>query len=301
HGQSPTPQSTPQRTPDPSWERQRAIEQNNNRRLEAMRMKNAVNTRETTQNVVQNIESIYRKPTSKERKLLAPNPEDLKKFDEFLGKSDTGIIKLVPDFGCAANPNVIVASPDCLKYSMPGAGSSYSFRVNNYRIQRLADLTYTKNSFQAIGILLHGILVDIGDVSLEQVSLDTKGLKFLIDFIPTEDYKKGREIDREFLQGIKKEGFLYSRAVAAKENTTYILRSVAYRGKSYRAVQGLTYDEFDFDKRKDIIVAFRIIRTDEDGSITILWKELESKKSPTIKKTNQTKPDIEENKFVTEK
>jgi hypothetical protein len=54
-----------------------------------------------------------------------------------------------------------------------------------------------------------------------------------------------------------------------------------------RAVQGITYDEFRFDKRRDVTVAFRVIRVHDDGSVTIAWRRLADKKSPSIKPTKE--------------
>ena len=291
----PTP--TPQSTVNPAEEANRRIRQQRelDGRFETLRNsgtnRNTILRRAVT---LQNIGNIYRKPTKSEFKLLAPGKEDLKKYAPFLRQSHTGLIKLIADRGCAEHTNVINVSEECLKYSMPGAGSSYSFRTENYSIRRLSDLTYTDNSFQALGILAHAILVNIGDVPLEQISLETKGLKFLTDFETVTDFNKAKEIDRQIIEGVETNGFLYSRGAKTVENATYILRSIAYRGSYYRAFQGLVYDELDFDERKDIIVAFRVVRRDAE-SATILWKELNNQKSPVIKRQNQK---LEENKFV---
>jgi hypothetical protein len=233
--------------------------------------------------VYQNISKFYRKPTDKELKMLSPEQADVQRFAAILQQPNTGIIKLVKDYGCAENPGVLVAaSPDCLTYTMPGAGSSYSFRTNNYQIRRLSDLTYTGNSFQSTGIMLHGLLVNIGDVPLEEVSAQTKGAEFLVKFAPATDLQSAHKVDLQVIDGIKKEGFVYRRNLAARENTTYLLRSIAYKGKLMRVVQGVTFNEFDFDKRKDVIIAFRVVRRDAE-SATIVWKELDSKKSPALK------------------
>jgi hypothetical protein len=232
----------------------------------------------------ESIVPLYRKPTKEELKILAPNTEDVRQYADFLKNENAGITKLAADFGCAENPSVVVVTPNCLVYTMPGAGSSFSFRINNYRIRRLADLTFSNGTFQTTGVLTHGILVNLGDVSLEQISLQTIGVKFALDFAPTAEYEQAVETERRLIAGIRQDGFIYRSGLAAEENRTYFLRSVAYRGAAMRAVQGVTYNELDFDKRADVFIAFRIIRRDEDGSITILWKQLDSKKSPKIER-----------------
>lgn len=225
---------------------------------------------------------LYRKPTRKELQAIAPNRQLFQQYSAFLRQSDTGLTRLVPDAGCAESTKVVVATEDCLKYTMPGAGFAYSFRVENYRIPRLADIIFSGGGFQASGVLLHGIFVNIGDVPLEKVSLQTKGMKFLVNFQPEPDYYKAKEIDEKLIEGFEQDGFLYRRGLFAKEDTTFVLRSIAYAGKYFRAINGITYNEFYFDRRRDIIVAFRIVETGADGSVTILWKELADKKSPKV-------------------
>ena len=231
-----------------------------------------------------NVEPLYRKPTSKELKAVEPSRELFVKYAPFLRQPDTGLTKLIDDKGCAENTKVVVASEDCLKYTMPGAGSSFSFRTQTYRIPRLADITFTSKSFQAAGVILHGIFVNIGDVPLEEVGLQTRGLKYLVDFQPEPDYEKGKALDSELMKGVGHDGFLYRRGLFIAENTTFALRSVAYGGKYFRAVKNLTYNEFDYDKRRDVIVVFRIVEKDDAGNVTILWKVLREKDSPEVKR-----------------
>lgn len=224
----------------------------------------------------------YRKPNKEELETLKVSLADKEKYAAFLRQSETGLIKLAADFKCADNTKILVATPDCLKYTMPGAGSSYSFRTENYRIQRLADLTFTNEGFEVTGALTHGIIVRIGDVPLEKVDLQTKGVKYLADFKPTVDYAEAQKIAGELVKGVMHDGFLYRRGLNANDNTTYVLRVVAYNGKLNRAVQGITYNEFDFDKRDDVIAAFRIVSRDADGGVTILWKKLAEKNAPRL-------------------
>ena len=236
-----------------------------------------------------NIEPLYRKSSKKELKAVAPRPELFEKYAEFLRQHNTGLTKLINDSGCADNTKIVVATEECLKYTMPGAGSSYSFRTDSYRIPRLADILFTDYSFQASGVLLHGIFVNVGDVALNKVNLQTKGLKFLIDFQPEPDYEKAKVIADKLVEGIESDGFLYRRGLYAKENTTFVLRSIAYAGKYFRSVSRVTYNEFAFDERRDIIVAFRIVDKDDAGNVTILWKILADEKSPRVKRQQEGK------------
>lgn len=225
----------------------------------------------------------YRKPSDKELKTVAPRRELVDKYAEFLRRPNTGLTKLIDDKGCAKSTKVISATENCLKYSMPGGGSSFSFRTENYRIPRLSDITFTEKSFQAMGVLLHGIFVNLGNVPLEDITLQSNGLKYLVDFQPQTDFKKSKEIDLQLIRGLRRDGFLYRRGLFVAEDSTFALRSIAYGGKNFRAVRGITYNEFEFDKRGDVIVVFRIVEKDAEGNITILWKSLQEKDSPKIK------------------
>lgn len=293
----------PMRTPTAAEDAQRSIrrQQESNRRYEALKGSGQWSRSTRSQKLaLQSILNTYRKPSKEESKLLTPDKEDLKKYTQFLRQPETGLIKLIADQGCAEHTSVLNVSGECLKYSMPGGGASYSFRTENYRIRRLSDITFKDNSFQSSGILAHALLVNIGDVALEHISLQTAGLKFLTDFETTDDFERARKIDLRLIEGIQDSGFTYKRVLEAAENTTYVLRSIAYRGNHYRAVQGLVYDELDFDRRKDITVAFRIIRRDDD-SVTILWKRLSEKNSPKVKKNGKDDSDVKENKLLAKK
>jgi len=237
-------------------------------------------------------EALYREPTKKELEAVAPNEELKTKYAEFLRQPNSGLIKLIKDKNCAENTKIVSADENCLKYSMPGAGNSFSFRKERYRIARLADLTFTGDSFQGTGFLTHTLLVNIGDVALESVSLQTAGLQYINEFQPEPNYNKGKIIAEKLSEGIEKDNFIYRRGHLAVENSTFVLRSIAYGGKSFRAIQGITYNEFDFDDRRDITVAFRIVEKDADENVTILWKRLSEKKSPKViwKKKNQKIP-----------
>lgn len=237
------------------------------------------------------ISQYYRKPDKKELRAVQPDQRDFQKFAAFLRKKNTGIFRLMPDVGCSPNTKVLVVSPECVKYSMPGGGSSFSFRAKTYRIPHLADLTFYGENLVVKGVLLEAILVSLGDSPIEQVSLNTRGVGFLRSRKPSKTVDDAYEFANNLRSGFIRDGFAYGRGIIAKENITFVMRSVAYRGKWLSAAAGVTYNEFDFDKRRDVIVAFRIIRKDRDGSVTILWKQLRNIRSPKL--------EIEEDEEIT--
>jgi hypothetical protein len=226
---------------------------------------------------------LYREPDKKELQILVPSVEDVERFSFFLRQPRAGLIKLVPERNCDSGGKVTSASPDCSKYSIPGAGSSYSFRIDNYRIARLADINYTGRNFRAFGVLTHGILVSIGDVPLENVDSQSEAVISLIKLQPVTDFKEAEEFALKLDKGIQNKDLIYRNILPVMENTTYLLRSIAYKGNSTQTIQGITFDEMELDKRKDVVVAFRVVRRDADGSVTLLWKELTSKNSPKLK------------------
>jgi hypothetical protein len=231
---------------------------------------------------------LYRKPNKEEIKILAPSPSLLEQHAVFLRQPDAGIIKLNGDTSCLENSEIVVAKETCLAYTFPGAGTAYSFRVESYRLPRLADLVLSKGILKTDGVLQQGIMVNLGNVPLQDVSLQSNGLKYLLEFKPVADLKSLLKIDNELSKGIAADGFLYRLGFYARNQQTFILRSIAYKGKIMRSVKGTQYNELDFDKRKDILVAFRVVETDKSGNVTILWKMLSQGNVPTLK-IEQTK------------
>jgi len=237
---------------------------------------------------------LYRKPTKDELESVKPSPALFERYRAILEREDAGLFKLVPDAGCAENSKVVTASEVCMKFTFPGAGNSYSFRVKNYRIRQLADLTFSGSDLVITGSLTHGIFVDLGDVPINEVSLQTAGLKYLIDFQPSAGFKEANTVNESLIKGIKQNGFLYTRSLPVIENNTYALRSIAYRGRVMTSIKGVPYNELDFDRRRDIVVVFRIVQKDADGSISILWNQLSDKEAPKIKPRHNDDKDKDE-------
>ena len=228
------------------------------------------------------ISPLYKKPGNKETAVLAPDAAIVQRYAAFLRQNDTGIVRLVPDSGCVFSERVVNVKEECLKYSFPGAGNSFSFRADSYRLRHLADLTYSKGKLRMTGIFMHGIAVDLGDVPIEYSSLTTPGMKFLTDFEPSTSSEDVVEVDNALARGIKSGNFVYSKEVDPSVERTYALRAVAYRGKVVRSAGGIRYNELDYDKRRDVIVVFRVVQMNDDG-ITLVWRKLTDIEPPRIK------------------
>ena len=223
----------------------------------------------------------HRKKQSKEQKQrLLPNNEDLVKHAQFLEQPDAGIFRLLPDLNCDENPLVIRADEQCLR-AIPDS-SFYSFREREYTRELLSDIRLENNHLITNGIMAQGILVSLGDVSLENVSLKSEGLAFLNAYLPHSSATEAQKQFLEIAKGVSAGNYTYRKAFPVKVNTTFAMRIIAYRGSIYRTFRGYRYDLLEGDKRIDLTLAFRIIRKSADGGITLLWKELERKKSPRI-------------------
>lgn len=298
----PTTSPTPAPTPNQDLERQRQIMESRQRdqamrRLDDISLSRTVR-RQLPASVLHDVNDIYRGATSSERSMLTPDAADLGAYRSFLRQKNTGIVRLVPGSGCGDTTKVISATANCLKYTMPGNGSYFSFRKGDYSIGRLADLHFSESSFQVAGLLQHGILTGIGDVKIQDVGVTTPGMRFLIEFEPAKDVETAKKTTKELLSGIDKDGFYYRQELNLVDNMTYAMRVVAYRASMPRSFSGYVYDEADFDRRIDVTVAFRVIRKHEDGSITLIWKQLDRKRSPALKPTDAEKGNVEINKYM---
>ncbi len=228
----------------------------------------------------------YTKEELKKLKIsLEPNKEDLEKYKDFLKNSKTGLFRLFPDFDCEFK-GVIRFDGNCANF-IPGSWS-YSFRTKTYPGQGFFDLRFSNEDLIADGLLAQEILVPLGDVSLEDTTLTSAGMKFLNEFKPeAQSQEMKKQFDR-IASVIEAGGFRYAKRVKAVENMTYALRIIAYHPENNivsPVTEGFNRESgrfLDDVKRLDMTIAFRIIRKDADGSISILWKELKRQNAPKI-------------------
>jgi hypothetical protein len=259
--------------------------------FENLRMLEILNNGQRSRDTVMNeeVHPLYRKPSKKDLKTLLPAQSLLTQYEQFLKQPETGIFKLSADAECVNTTKVVTAKENCLLNNLPGGGTAYSFRVKSHRLQHLSDVVLEKDVIKTDSILQQGIMVKLGNVELETITAQTAGLKFLFDFKPALNQEELIEIDDTLSKGIKADGFVYAYGFFVDNQTTFALRSIAYRGNIQRSISGVKYNELDFDKRKDVIVVFRILEKDANGDLTILWKEISRQDSPVIKISEKDK------------
>ena len=148
-----------------------------------------------------------KKPNSKQKKILQPDQSDLAKYSQFLQQPKTGIFRLLPDPGCEGNLNVIRADKECLE-AIPES-SFYSFREKEHTPKHLSDIRLKNNQLISDGTLSQGFLVMLGDVKLENVSLETNGLNFMHKFSATAESVEARNQFLQLVRGVESEKFLY--------------------------------------------------------------------------------------------
>lgn len=217
--------------------------------------------------------------------MLKPDPADVEAYKNFLDKDDTGIFRLYSDYDCESKSEVSVAG-SCA--NQVHGGSTRSLRPgSNY-----PDLKFNHGKLTGIGFFSQEILVDLGDVPIDSLTLVSPGMDFLNSFAPGNSFASANKQFGEIVAGMKVGEHFYSRSVVPLLNHTYGIRLVAFDNNDsiqlprYRS-SGRDMTAFRFyalqrDKRSDVILAFRVIRVESDGNITVVWKQLSRKKSPTI-------------------
>lgn len=211
-----------------------------------------------------NVRPVYKsesKLSAKERMLLATYLEDQKRYAEFLRQPGTGLFRLLPPESIR-----IVAVDNLGTGILPikGRGTYYSYSKLRHELDGWSEIGLENGSFR-VGFAPRalGFMGLLGDIPLETVTLNSKEVGPLHSLVPTTVYQEISAQGDGNIRRLRAGGFLYGSTIAALADNTYILRS---------AVSG----------KADILIAFRVIRQDADGSLHILWKKLASYPVPTL-------------------
>jgi hypothetical protein len=206
------------------------------------------------------IASLRKQLAEKEKLFLSPSAEDLAACAEFLKQPKTGLIRLFPG-------NLYVN-----RLTLHHGGASYSFFRSTHEPGMGYDIGFDKVSSSEYVpppiaeynfIINSGLITELGDVPLEKITLDHKGVKFLEGYLPANTRSQMNLEYQRAYYGIGKNGYIYKREVLSSLNYTYVLRSIIYNFS-------------------DVLVAFRVIRKEIDGSVVIIWKLLKQFPPPNL-------------------
>ena len=201
-----------------------------------------------------------------EKTFLSPSDEDQATYAEFLRTPNTGLIRLLPRQKFDSD----VYKENEKSLVLRGGGAFYSFTRLTHEYGWGSDLAFDQGQF-CVGFAGadYGFLTSIGDIPLENVGLETPEAAFFAAYKSAREESQARTEFRRLGTGVELEGVQIKSRTPARANSTYLLRSITYL-------------------RADVLVAFRVVRIDSDGSAIILWKLLKKFENPNfISRLNQ--------------
>jgi len=195
--------------------------------------------------------------------LLAPSVQDRTDHKAFLTQSNTGLIKLLPYE--RANESLL---------KIRGGGAYYSFHYISHEYGRGSDIELVRPLIIASGSVPrsvlegkldslsvgfagadYGMMTNLGNVPLSEINAKDPRARFLAEYEPPRSDPKARCERRRFVVGETIDGLVYKNRLPVQVGATYLLRSIVY-------------------DKSDVLVAFRVARRDDDGSVIIAWKLL---------------------------
>jgi hypothetical protein len=209
-------------------------------------------------------------PNSKEKRLLTVGPEDLQRHAGFLSRPDTGAFRLLPFY---PPTRVISANSQDVEWrrGFSAFASAYSFtkKKHGHGVNGKGDPYFgwsdlrLRDGILSAGIMAEslGLMVQLGDVPLEEVTPQTAGVTELITLVQPLNHTEAFAFFAQHLSGYQRNGFTYRSKMSAEVNSTYVLRSM-------------------LNRRADQLIVFRVVRLDEDG-LTIVWKRLQEYTKPS--------------------
>jgi hypothetical protein len=148
-----------------------------------------------------------------------------------------------------------------------GGGAYYSFVLKTHEYGQGSDISLQQGQL-SVGFAGadYGMLLNLGDISLDEVASDHVATRALLNYTPPVKEAEVRAEYRKLWQGIELTGFNFKSRVPAKVGDTYLLRSISM-------------------DRSDVVVAFRVVRKDTDGSLILVFKVLKSFPKPTMERS----------------
>ncbi len=209
--------------------------------------------------VIREIEAKRAELALLEKKVIAVSDADRQEHAAFLTQPQTGIIRLLPRETYDGNAKRGLA--------INGGGAYYSFVLKTHEYGQGSDVSLQQGDL-SVGFAGadYGLILNLGDISLDQVAGDHAATRALLDYRPPLKEAEVRGEYRKLWQGIELTGFNFKSRVPATVANTYLLRSISI-------------------DTSDTVVAFRVVRKDTDNSLILIFKVLKSFPKPTMERT----------------
>lgn len=212
---------------------------------------------QSREDILQQIAAKRSELSALEKQFLSPSAEDRAAYADFLRQPDTGLIRLLPRELFESE----VYKDNKPTLTIRGGGAYYSFTARTHEYSNPTDIGLERGYLQ-VGFAgaNYGLMTNLGDMPLENVALETAAAHVLAMHPVAEAEPQARIEQRRASEGATIEGVTYKNRLLIKLNSTYLVRTVNYDAS-------------------DSLVAFKVVRIDNDDSAVILWKLL--KKYPT--------------------
>jgi hypothetical protein len=214
---------------------------------------------ESRDDVLKQIETKRAELSVLEKKFLMPSAEDRAAHAGLLQQPHTGLIRLLPR-------EVYSDYKNKKSLTLPGGGAYYSFSRLTHEYGYGSDIEL-QQGYLSVGFAGadYGMLIRLGDLPLEEITVDHPSAHFLAAYDPPSEEPKARLEHRRFADdpGVIVDNELYQTRKPVEVGTTYLVRSIVYH-------------------RSDVLVAFRVFRKDTDGSVIVAWKLLKNYPKPEL-------------------
>lgn len=210
--------------------------------------------------VIKQIEAKRAEIAALEPQLFSITDADRREFADFLTQPQTGLIRLLP------------REKYTKLLTINGGGGYYSFTRSTHEYGYGSDIAL-ESGMLSVGFAGadYGMLLNLGDISLNQVS-EHRATRALFDYTPPTKEVDVRRHQRQVYYGVELSGFNFKNRASAKVSNTYLLRSISF-------------------ERSDIAVAFRVVKEDTDGSFMLLFKVVKKFPTPELERARTASAD----------
>ncbi len=215
-------------------------------------------TAQSRQQAIEKFNDLKNQAEIQEKSILSPDKEDVERARQ----ENVGVFRILPR-----------ETYDKGLFSTRGGGAFYSFyyRIPDYGYG--SDVMLEQGGFSTANV---GLMTDLGEISLNDITKESPSADGLINYQNT---RNTNSIYQDFslfrYEGLKNNGIVFTSRLPAVSGHTYVIRSI--REDYY-----------------DVLVAFKVQRKDDDGSLVIFWKLLEQFETPKRQDSRKTRlPDAE--------